>query len=195
MGLQFLAPNKPVRSRGIHNIGGKKMQSPRKSRKGSVDGRSRRASHASAQSKDEDAEARRARAAAACPSREQNLASPRAASRRRSAFGAVRVLVLGAKRAHRGAGGPRCSHAPCCPVQDEEVYKDSSVFLKGLDTENPHNDYCQYFVDSGQRPQNFIRESGACGRPLPCPACARHGLPASLTLQLACAAPAPTAGA
>ncbi|CAF87312.1 unnamed protein product, partial [Tetraodon nigroviridis] len=42
----------------------------------------------------------------------------------------------------------------------EEVYKDSSTFLKGTQSLNPHNDYCQHFVDTGHRPQNFIRDVG-----------------------------------
>ncbi|OQR77783.1 methyltransferase protein 14-like [Tropilaelaps mercedesae] len=46
--------------------------------------------------------------------------------------------------------------------QSEEVmaYRDSSTFLKGTQSANPHNDYCQHFVDTGQRPQNFIRDVG-----------------------------------
>nr|CAG4647951.1 EOG090X07CF [Moina brachiata] len=40
------------------------------------------------------------------------------------------------------------------------VYTDSSTFLKGTQSSNPHNDYCQHFVDTGQRPQNFIRDVG-----------------------------------
>ncbi|XP_065174854.1 N6-adenosine-methyltransferase non-catalytic subunit-like [Sycon ciliatum] len=40
----------------------------------------------------------------------------------------------------------------------EKVYTDSSAFLKGTHSENPHNDYCQHFVDTRQRPQNFIRD-------------------------------------
>uniref|UniRef100_A0A336MRK6 N(6)-adenosine-methyltransferase non-catalytic subunit METTL14 n=3 Tax=Culicoides sonorensis TaxID=179676 RepID=A0A336MRK6_CULSO len=39
-------------------------------------------------------------------------------------------------------------------------YRDSSQFLKGTQSSNPHNDYCQHFVDTGQRPQNFIRDVG-----------------------------------
>ncbi|PFX34119.1 N6-adenosine-methyltransferase subunit METTL14 [Stylophora pistillata] len=41
---------------------------------------------------------------------------------------------------------------------EEVVYKDSSHFLKGTQSANPHNDYCQHFVDTGQRPHNFIRD-------------------------------------
>ncbi|KAI2804349.1 N6-adenosine-methyltransferase subunit mettl14 [Blomia tropicalis] len=43
---------------------------------------------------------------------------------------------------------------------DEMTYTDSSTFLKGTQSANPHNDYCQHFVDTGQRPQNFIRDVG-----------------------------------
>lgn len=46
--------------------------------------------------------------------------------------------------------------------EDEDVskyeYKGSSTFLKGTQSANPHNDYCQHYVDTGQRPQNFIRD-------------------------------------
>ncbi|PIK49806.1 putative methyltransferase-like protein 14-like [Apostichopus japonicus] len=42
----------------------------------------------------------------------------------------------------------------------EEVYKGSHTFLKGTQSANPHNDYCQHFVNTGQRPQNFIRDVG-----------------------------------
>lgn len=40
----------------------------------------------------------------------------------------------------------------------------SSTFLKGTQSSNPHNDYCQHFVDTGQRPQNFIRDIGLADR-------------------------------
>ena len=47
-------------------------------------------------------------------------------------------------------------------VDEEEdtryEYKGSSTFLKGTQSANPHNDYCQHYVDTGQRPQNFIRD-------------------------------------
>uniref|UniRef100_A0A1B6FC80 N(6)-adenosine-methyltransferase non-catalytic subunit METTL14 n=1 Tax=Cuerna arida TaxID=1464854 RepID=A0A1B6FC80_9HEMI len=49
-------------------------------------------------------------------------------------------------------------------TNDELVYKDSSTFLKGTQSSNPHNDYCQHFVDTGQRPQNFIRDVGLADR-------------------------------
>ncbi|KAL4702661.1 hypothetical protein ACJJTC_002385 [Scirpophaga incertulas] len=48
--------------------------------------------------------------------------------------------------------------------QDSLVYTDSSTFLKGTQSSNPHNDYCQHFVDTGQRPQNFIRDVGLADR-------------------------------
>lgn len=47
---------------------------------------------------------------------------------------------------------------------DEMMYTDSSTFLKGTQSSNPHNDYCQHFVDTGQRPQNFIRDVGLADR-------------------------------
>ncbi|KAK2726364.1 hypothetical protein QYM36_000713 [Artemia franciscana] len=47
---------------------------------------------------------------------------------------------------------------------DGIVYTDSSTFLKGTQSSNPHNDYCQHFVDTGQRPQNFIRDVGLADR-------------------------------
>ncbi|XP_018320387.1 N6-adenosine-methyltransferase non-catalytic subunit-like [Agrilus planipennis] len=47
---------------------------------------------------------------------------------------------------------------------DELIYRDSSTFLKGTQSSNPHNDYCQHFVDTGQRPQNFIRDVGLADR-------------------------------
>nr|CAG4640908.1 EOG090X07CF [Eulimnadia texana] len=46
------------------------------------------------------------------------------------------------------------------PEDEKMVYTDSSTFLKGTQSSNPHNDYCQHFVDTGQRPQNFIRDVG-----------------------------------
>jgi mRNA (2'-O-methyladenosine-N6-)-methyltransferase len=38
------------------------------------------------------------------------------------------------------------------------------IKLKGTQSANPHNDYCQHFVDTGQRPQNFIRDVGLTDR-------------------------------
>ena len=43
---------------------------------------------------------------------------------------------------------------------DSSTYQDSNIFLKGTQSANPHNDYSQHFVDTGQRPQNFIRDVG-----------------------------------
>ena len=37
-------------------------------------------------------------------------------------------------------------------------------FEQGTQSANPHNDYCQHFVDTGQRPQNFIRDVGLADR-------------------------------
>ena len=45
-------------------------------------------------------------------------------------------------------------------MDDVETYKDSNIFLKGTQSANPHNDYAQHFVDTGQRAQNFIRDVG-----------------------------------
>jgi hypothetical protein len=38
------------------------------------------------------------------------------------------------------------------------------IVLQGTQSSNPHNDYCQHFVDTGQRPQNFIRDVGLADR-------------------------------
>lgn len=46
----------------------------------------------------------------------------------------------------------------------EEIYTDSKTFLKGTHSLNPHNDYCQHFVDTGHRPHNFIRDTGIADR-------------------------------
>uniref|UniRef100_A0A8C9CGT7 N(6)-adenosine-methyltransferase non-catalytic subunit METTL14 n=1 Tax=Phocoena sinus TaxID=42100 RepID=A0A8C9CGT7_PHOSS len=46
----------------------------------------------------------------------------------------------------------------------QEIYKDSSTFLKGTQSLNPHNDYCQHFIDTGHRAQNFIRDVGLADR-------------------------------
>jgi len=55
----------------------------------------------------------------------------------------------------------KCNAQPKSP---EHTYNDSSTFLKGTQSSNPHNDYCQHFVDTGQRPQNFIRDVGLTDR-------------------------------
>jgi len=44
--------------------------------------------------------------------------------------------------------------------EEERVYRGSASFLKGTQSANPHNDYSQHFVDTCQRPQNFIRDAG-----------------------------------
>ena len=46
------------------------------------------------------------------------------------------------------------------PVPNATATSTSTAFLKGTQSRNPHNDYSQHFVDSGQRPQNFIRDVG-----------------------------------
>ncbi|KPJ07810.1 Methyltransferase-like protein 14 [Papilio machaon] len=56
------------------------------------------------------------------------------------------------------------SEKPVAKEPDSLVYTDSSTFLKGTQSSNPHNDYCQHFVDTGQRPQNFIRDVGLADR-------------------------------
>ncbi|CAH8540804.1 unnamed protein product [Schistosoma turkestanicum] len=47
---------------------------------------------------------------------------------------------------------------------DLVVRTGSAAFLKGTQSANPHNDYCQHFVDTGERPQNFIRDTGLRNR-------------------------------
>ena len=46
----------------------------------------------------------------------------------------------------------------------KDEFRDSTAFLKGTQSLNPHNDYSQNFVDTGQRPQNFIRDVGLADR-------------------------------
>ncbi|VDM33896.1 unnamed protein product [Hydatigera taeniaeformis] len=50
------------------------------------------------------------------------------------------------------------------PDSREGLYLSTSTFLKGTQSANPHNDYCQHFVDTGKRPQNFIRDTGLRNR-------------------------------
>ena len=45
-----------------------------------------------------------------------------------------------------------------------EEFRDSTAFLKGTQSLNPHNDYSQNFVDTEHRPQNFIRDVGLADR-------------------------------
>ena len=42
------------------------------------------------------------------------------------------------------------------------TYLISLIHFQGTQSLNPHNDYCQHFVDTGHRPQNFIRDVGKC---------------------------------
>lgn len=50
-------------------------------------------------------------------------------------------------------------HESLKPVQEpDDEYTDSSTFLKGTNSQNPHNDYCQNFIDTGQYPANYIRD-------------------------------------
>ncbi|KAL3314069.1 N6-adenosine-methyltransferase subunit mettl14, partial [Cichlidogyrus casuarinus] len=44
------------------------------------------------------------------------------------------------------------------PDEQLETYS-SQTFLKGTQSSNPHNDYAQHFVDTGEFPQNFIRDT------------------------------------
>lgn len=45
-----------------------------------------------------------------------------------------------------------------------ELHLSDLYLLQGTQSSNPHNDYCQHFVDTGQRPQNFIRDVGLADR-------------------------------
>jgi len=40
----------------------------------------------------------------------------------------------------------------------KHTFGDLTPFLKDTKLCNPHNDYCQHFIDTGQHPQNFIRD-------------------------------------
>ncbi|XP_016924178.1 N(6)-adenosine-methyltransferase non-catalytic subunit METTL14 [Drosophila suzukii] len=70
-----------------------------------------------------------------------------------------RQLNPGGQREEEDGGASSSKKAP-----NEIIYRDSSTFLKGTQSSNPHNDYCQHFVDTGQRPQNFIRDVGLADR-------------------------------
>ncbi|XP_016967622.1 N6-adenosine-methyltransferase non-catalytic subunit [Drosophila biarmipes] len=70
-----------------------------------------------------------------------------------------RQLSAGGQREDEDGGASSSKKAP-----NEIIYRDSSTFLKGTQSSNPHNDYCQHFVDTGQRPQNFIRDVGLADR-------------------------------
>ena len=62
----------------------------------------------------------------------------------------------------RSGGAHTSSNAICHPDSKEAFYTGTPTFLKGTQSANPHNDYCQHFVDTGKRPQNFIRDTGKC---------------------------------
>ncbi len=62
------------------------------------------------------------------------------------------------------SGGKRTKCDVTSPDKNEEEFRDSTAFLKGTQSLNPHNDYSQNFVDTGQRPQNFIRDVGLADR-------------------------------
>ncbi|KAI8043176.1 N6-adenosine-methyltransferase non-catalytic subunit [Drosophila gunungcola] len=70
-----------------------------------------------------------------------------------------RQLNTGGQREEDDGGASSSKKTP-----NEIIYRDSSTFLKGTQSSNPHNDYCQHFVDTGQRPQNFIRDVGLADR-------------------------------
>ena len=62
------------------------------------------------------------------------------------------------------AGGKRLKSETTPSDNNEDEFRDSTAFLKGTQSLNPHNDYSQNFVDTGQRPQNFIRDVGLADR-------------------------------
>ena len=62
------------------------------------------------------------------------------------------------------SGGKRTKCDVTSPDKNEDEFRDSTAFLKGTQSLNPHNDYSQNFVDTGQRPQNFIRDVGLADR-------------------------------
>ena len=91
--------------------------------------------------------------------------TPTTSSRAISKFGSRTDLSFGhATSSDDVAGGKR----PKCDLpssdKNEEEFTDSTAFLKGTQSLNPHNDYSQNFVDTGQRPQNFIRDVGLADR-------------------------------
>ena len=105
------------------------------------------------------------------------LAEYRERSRRRKELLKVTLGVddlsaaLGCERL-KGGGGGRMPQRGEAEVEEQEggegedraQFRDSTAFLKGTQSLNPHNDYSQNFVDSGQRPQNFIRDTGLQNR-------------------------------
>lgn len=74
--------------------------------------------------------------------------------------GSRQLSSAGQRDDEDGANGASSSKK----TPNEIIYRDSSTFLKGTQSSNPHNDYCQHFVDTGQRPQNFIRDVGLADR-------------------------------
>ena len=67
------------------------------------------------------------------------------------------------RRARSSRSASDAKHKKPGETEEEDeaaVFKDSNIFLKGTQSANPHNDYSQHFVDTGQRPQNFIRDTG-----------------------------------
>ncbi|XP_064817231.1 N6-adenosine-methyltransferase non-catalytic subunit-like isoform X2 [Oncorhynchus masou masou] len=64
-------------------------------------------------------------------------------------------------RASFDAAGPSSKRKP--QVEGEDTEEDVEE-QKGTQSLNPHNDYCQHFVDTGHRPQNFIRDVGLADR-------------------------------
>merc|ERR1719334_225726 len=79
------------------------------------------------------------------------------------ALGSDKQLKLNQVDEGDGVGVEKTSNLEKKSVQEQE-YRDSTAFLKGTQSLNPHNDYSQNFVDTGQRPQNFIRDTGLTGR-------------------------------
>ena len=66
---------------------------------------------------------------------------------------------------NRHSGGSNVDNPGNDPEKNnEQEFRDSTAFLKGTQSQNPHNDYSQNFVDTEQRPQNFIRDVGLADR-------------------------------
>ena len=57
-------------------------------------------------------------------------------------------------------------------IESMNVHKEILVrlcrLIQGTQSANPHNDYCQHFVDTGERPQNFIRDVGSLSSNILC---------------------------
>ena len=68
------------------------------------------------------------------------------------------------RRVSRDKGSSSERTAKRAHSDDNDEFHDSTAFLKGTQSRNPHNDYSQNFVDTGQRPQNFIRDVGLADR-------------------------------